>query len=98
MNQIPSKHEISYPWLRQLTTEIYKILTDLSLQFIKPIFTVKELPYDLRNGHILNLPSARFTYCGTNSILFRAYQVWNNLPLSIKQSQICKICKICKIS
>ena len=43
--------------LRQLTTEIYKSLTDLSPEFIKPFFTVKELPYNLRNGHILNLPS-----------------------------------------
>ena len=73
--------------LRQLTAKIYKSSTDLSSEFIKPFFTVKELPYNLRNGHILNLPSARTTYYGTNSILFRACQVWNNLPLSIKQSQ-----------
>ena len=44
--------------LRQLTTEIYKSLTDLSPEFIKPFFTVKELLYNLRNGHILNLPLA----------------------------------------
>ena len=50
--------------LRQLTTEIYESLTDLSPEFIKPFFTVKELPYNLRNGHILNLPSARTTYYG----------------------------------
>ena len=37
--------------LRQLATEIYKSLTDLSPEFIKPFFTVKELPYNLRNGH-----------------------------------------------
>ena len=73
--------------LRQLTTEIYKSLTDLSPEFIKSFFTTKELPCNLCNGHILNLPSARTTYYGTNSILFRACQVWNNLPLSIKQSQ-----------
>ena len=97
--------------LRQLATEIYKSLTDLSPEFIKPFFTVKELSCNLRNGHILNLPTARSTYYGTNSILFRACQVWNNLPLSIKQSQsllefkpniktlrrIECLCKICKI-
>ena len=33
--------------LRQLTTEIYKSLTDLSPEFIKPFFTVKELPYTI---------------------------------------------------
>ena len=47
--------------LRQLTTEIYKSLTDLSPEFIKPFLTVKELQYNLRNGHILNVPSARTT-------------------------------------
>ena len=97
--------------LRQLTIEIYKSLTDLSPELIKPFFTVKELPYNLRNGHILNLLLVRTTYYGTNSILFRACQVWNNLPLSIKQSQsllefktnikalrnIECLCKICKI-
>ena len=98
--------------LRQLTTEIYKSLTDLSPEFIKPFSTVKELPYNLRNGHILNLPSARTTYYGNNSKLFRACQVWNNLALSIKQSHsllefktniktlrnIECLSKICKIS
>ena len=68
--------------LRQLTTDIYKSLTNLRLEFIKPFFTVKELPFNLRNGHILNLPSPQTTYYGTNSILFRACEVWNNLPLS----------------
>ena len=52
--------------LRRLITEIYKSLTDLSPEVIKPFFTVKEIPYNLRNGHILNLTSARTTYYGTN--------------------------------
>ena len=73
--------------LRQLATEIYKSLTDLNPECLKPFFTVKELPYNLRNGHILNLPSTGTTHYGTNSILSSACQVWNNLPLSIKQSQ-----------
>ena len=73
--------------LRQLTTEIYENLTDLSPEFIKPLFTVKEIPHNFRNVHILSLPSARTTYYDTDSILFRACQVWNNLPPSIKQSQ-----------
>ena len=85
------RHEVSIhqKHLRRLTTDIYKSLTDLNPEFIKPflLFTVKELPYNLRNGPISNLPSARTTDYGTNSILFRAFQVWNNLPLSIKQSQ-----------
>ena len=92
-------NEVSIQQLRQLATEIYKNLTDLSPEFIKPFFTVRELPYNLRKGHILNLPLARTTYYGTNSILFRARRVWNN---SIKQSkpllEFKTNLKICKIS
>ena len=106
-------NEVSIPQeqLRQLTIEIYISLTDLTPEFIKLFFTVKELSYNLRHGHILNLPLARTTY-GTNSILFRACQVWKNLPLSIIhrhsllefETNIKKtlrsiecLCKICKI-
>ena len=68
-----------------LTTEIYKSLADLSSEFIKPFFY--KVLYNLGNGHVLNLPLARTNFYGTNSILFRACQVWNKLPISIKQSQ-----------
>ena len=37
---------------------------------MKLFFTVKEIPYDLHNGHILNLPLARATCYGTKSIFF----------------------------
>ena len=72
--------------LRQLTTEIYKSVADLSPEFIKLFFTVKEIPYDLRNGHMLNLPSARTTYYGTNSILFSylvCYQTYSSSSIHI---------------
>ena len=82
-----NKVSIHQKQLRELTTEIYKSLTDLSPEFIKPFFTVKEIPYNLRYGHILDLLLARTTYYGTNSIFFRVCQVWNKLTLSIKQRQ-----------
>ena len=92
--------------------DIANVFKYLNPEFIKPFFTVKEIPYNLHNRHILNLPSARTTYYGTSSILFRACQVWTNLALSMKQSQtllqfktnikilrnIECLCKICKRS
>ena len=73
-----NKVSIHLKQLRQLTIKIYKSLRDLSPEFTKRFFTVKEIPYNLRNEHIINLPSARTTYYRTNSILFRVCQVWNN--------------------
>ena len=73
--------------LRQFTTKICKSLKDLGPKFIELFFTVTEISYNLRNRYILNQPLARTVYYGTNSVLFRACQLWNNLSFSIKQSQ-----------
>ena len=53
-----------------LATEIYKSLTDVN-------FSIKEIPYSLRNGSALKIPSARSTYYGINSVHFRACLLWN---------------------
>ena len=74
--------------LRILATEVFKSLADLNPDFMKSYFTIKEIPYCLRNGNFLKIPSsARSTLYGTNSVIFRACLVWNKLPLSVKQSQ-----------
>ena len=73
--------------LRALPTEIYESLADINPDFMKPYFEIKEIPYNLRNGYALKLPSTNSTYYGINSVLFRACLLWNQLPLSIKQSQ-----------
>ena len=73
--------------LRTLATEIYKSLTDVNPDFMKNYFSIKEIPYSLRNGSALKIPSARSTYYGINSIHFRPCVLWNKLPNSLKESQ-----------
>ena len=73
--------------LRALAPEIYKSLADINPGFTKPYFIIKEMPYNLRNGCALKLPSAKSMYHGINSVLFRACLLWNRLPLSVKQTQ-----------
>ena len=38
---------------------------------MKPYFKIKEIPYNLRNGSTLKLPSTNSSYYGINSVLFR---------------------------
>ena len=71
--------------LRALATEIFKSLADINSDFMKPYFIIKDMPYNLRNGCALKLPSS--TYYGTNSVVSGACLLWNWLPLSVKQSQ-----------
>ena len=72
--------------LRVMATEIYKSLADINPDFMKPYFKIKEMPDNLRNGYALRLPSTNSTYYGINSVLFRVCLLWNQVPLSIKQS------------
>ena len=58
--------------LRTLATEIYKSLTDINPDFMKPYFIIKELPYNLRNGYALKLPLANSTYYGINLSSFQS--------------------------
>ena len=68
--------------LRALATDIYKSLADINPDFIKPYFIIKKMPYNLRNGCDLKLPSANSMYYGINSVLFRVCLLWNRLPVS----------------
>ena len=67
-NEVP----INQKHLRALATEICKSLADINPDFMEPYFTIKEMPYNLRNGCVLKWPYANSTYCGINSVLFRA--------------------------
>ena len=65
------KNEVSIyqKQLRTLTTETY--LTYVNPDFMKNYFSIKEIPYRLRNDSVLKIPSKRSTYYGINSIHFR---------------------------
>ena len=82
-----SEVSIHQKQLRTLATEIYKSLTEVNPDFMKNYFSIKEIPYSLKNGSVLKIPSTRSTYCGTNSIHFRACLSRNKLPNTLKESQ-----------
>ena len=70
--------------LRILAAEVFKSFSDINPDFMKSYFKIKEIPYCLRNGNFLKIPSTRSKCYGTNSIVFQACLVWNKLPLSVK--------------
>ena len=57
--------------LHVLATEIYKSLADIDPDFMKRYFIMKEMPFNLRNGRALKLPSVNSAYYEINSVLFR---------------------------
>ena len=72
--------------LKHLAIEVYKSLTNLNPEFIWPFFKNKPILYNLRNGNISILLPARSSHYGLNSVQFRGSLLWNNLPISVKES------------
>ena len=50
-------------------------------------FVFKNITYNIRNGPLLRLPSAKSTSYGINPVLFRACLLWNRLPQSVKYGE-----------
>ena len=72
--------------LRILMTEIYKSLNKINPEIMWDIFKQKHVPYNFRNKMLTNLPSAKSTTYGTNSVVFKGSLIWNSLPNSVKDS------------
>ena len=73
--------------LRALICEVFKSLNNLNTEFMWSYFVFKNITYNIRKGPLLRLPAAKSTSYGINSVLFRAYLLWNSLLQSIKYSE-----------
>ena len=73
--------------LRFLVTKICKSTTQINPEFMWPYFTYNSISYKLRKGPILYLTITHSTYYATNSVHFRGFLTWNNLPRDIKSSK-----------
>ena len=96
--------------LQLLMIEIYKTKHDLNPSFMTQIFEEKVLPYNLRCCDKLQLPKAKTTALGIDTVRFVGGKVWEKLPPELKQSnslqnfkRIMKVhkcdacnCRVCK--
>ena len=69
-----------------LMTETYKSINRLNPEIMWNVFETVNIPYNLRNGLILKLPSSKTSTFGLYSLTFRAALLWNSIPDYIKNS------------
>ena len=79
--------------LQLLMIEIYKTRNNLIPSFMKQIFEAKVLPYILRCWERLQLPKAKTTGLGTDTVRFVGGRAWETLPPALKISSSLKIFK-----
>ena len=81
--QLNNNVSIHQKHLHYLALEVFKSLMHLNQEFIWSHFSENPIPYDLRKGAKEFLPPVKSFHLGLNSVHFRGYILWNNLPPSI---------------
>ena len=105
-----NKTTIHIPDLKFLATEIYKFLKGLSPPIMNEVFQINKCPYNLRNPRSLAYKLKSTVRYGLGTIAFKAPQIWQDIPLEIRNSESLYLfkssvkqmqsisceCKICK--
>ena len=76
-----------------LLTEVYKTTRGENPIFMNKIFTPKKQYYNLRITNLLSFPKVIGSKYGTNTFVFRATHLWNQVPDSIKNEPNAKCFK-----
>ena len=74
-------------YIRVLVCEVFRSLNNLNSESMRSYFVFKKITYNIKNGPLLRLPTAKSTCYGINSVLFRACLLWNSLPQSGKYNE-----------
>ena len=69
-----------------LLIEVYKYLNGLSPDIMNTIFKLRQNTYYLRNFHAFESQNPRTTKFSVDSIVYRASQLWKNVPKEIRHS------------
>ena len=72
--------------IQSLMTEIYKFDKGLSPPIVKDLFKTRENVFNIRNFQTFATNTKHTTKYGTETITYRAPQLWNQLPDDIKSS------------
>ena len=73
--------------------EVYKYLHGLSPELITDIFTLRKNPYNIRNIRLFGSENSRSVRFGADAIAFRASQLWQKVPITMKDSSSLEIFK-----
>ena len=73
-----------YKNIQKLMIEFYKYLYGLSTPTMKEFFTKIQLKYDLRSCRVTLLPNPKTKKYSTDTIAYKANQLWGTLPTRYK--------------
>ena len=75
------------PTVRITATETFKILNNMTPEYLSKLLEAKLSHYDIRKQKTLQIPRVETTKYGLNSFWTLAAEMWNNLPNHIRKLQ-----------
>ena len=81
-------HQITFHQrcINSLIIEVYKYLTGHSPHIMNDIFDLRENAYNLQNSHIFQTENPGSLKYGLDDISYRASQLWQRVPIVIRET------------
>ena len=79
--------------MQYLMIEVYKCIHKLNPTFMWQLFKIKSIPYNLRIGGLIELPTSKTKSYGINAFMFRGSILWNSVPNELKDAKTINIFK-----
>lgn len=73
--------------MKLMACEVYKIVNDLSPQYIRDLINIKVSQYNFRSEHQASLPQVNSSRYGLKSFRYEAARIWNSLPNNIRTAE-----------
>ena len=70
--------------IHDMFTLTYRALNGNTPVYIKNLLNVKDITYNLRGQHLVNVPRVNTTTYGLHSFRYFASKLWNSLPNSLR--------------
>ena len=65
--------------MQKMASEVFKIVNELSPEYIQDLVNFKESTYNFRNEKTAEVPRVKTTRYGIKSFLFEASRIWKSL-------------------
>ena len=73
--------------MKHMATEVFKIVNDMSPEYIKDLITIQHSSYNFRRENQDSIPQVKSTRYGLRSFHYEAARIWNCLPNDSRKAE-----------
>ena len=70
-----------------MATEVFKIVNDMSPEYIKDLITIHNSSYNFRRENQASIPQVKSTRYGLRSFRYKVARIWNCLPNDLRKAE-----------